>query len=243
MTGRSIRREQVRAHYADVARRVASEGCCGDASCEEEAFGPALYSADELADVPAAASAASLGCGNPIMVADLTAGEVVLDLGAGGGIDVLLSARRVGPAGKAYGLDMTEEMLELARRNALDAGVDNVEFLDGYIEAIPLPDESVDVVISNCVINLSADKRRVFAEVHRVLRTGGRVAISDVVADDRLSDAEILRRGSHVGCVAGALRLSEYRSWLEAEGFEEVDILTTHSVADGVDAAIIRARK
>ena len=243
MTGRTADREEVRTHYAERARAVASGGCCCDTACDEEGFGARLYSAGELAEVPVAAGTASLGCGNPTAVADLGEGDVVLDLGSGAGIDVLLSARRVGPTGKAYGLDMTDEMLSLARHNAAEAGVDNVEFLQGYIEDIPLPDDSVDVVISNCVINLSADKPRVFSEMYRVLRSGGRIGISDVVTEDRLTDAEILERGSHVGCVAGALRFSEYRQGLEAAGFEHVEITTTHSVGDGVHAATVRARK
>ena len=163
---------------------------------------------------------ASIGCGNPIAVADLHPGEVVLDLGSGGGIDVLLSARRVGPSGKAYGVDFTAEMLDLARRNAVEAGATNVEFLEGHIEAVPLPDGSIDVVISNCVINLSADKAAVFAEMHRLLRPGGRVGVSDVVTEDHLTDAERAERGSYVGCIAGALSVAEYRAGLEAAGFD-----------------------
>ena len=170
--------------------------------------------AGERDELPAAAVAAGLGCGNPMAVADLQPGEIVLDLGSGGGIDVILSARRVGPTGKAYGLDMTEEMLDLARRNAADAAVDNVEFLTGDIESVPLPAGSVDVVISNCVINLSVDKPAVFAEMFRVLRAGGRVGVSDVVAEDRLSAADRAERGDHVGCIAGALSVSEYEAGL-----------------------------
>jgi ubiquinone/menaquinone biosynthesis C-methylase UbiE len=177
------------------------------------------------------------------MVADLNAGETVLDLGSGGGIDVLLSARRVGPTGKAYGLDMTDEMLDLARRNAAEAGATNVKFLRGHIENIPLPDGSVDVVISNCVINLSTDKPAVFASMHRVLRPGGRVGVSDVVAEDGLSAADRVERGAWVGCVAGALSMTEYARGLTAAGFVDVEIRPTHQVADGMHAAIVRARK
>ena len=183
---------------------------------------------DTLEGLPDAAALASIGCGNPIAVADLHPGEVVLDLGSGGGIDVLLSARRVGPSGKAYGVDFTPEMLDLARRNAAEAGATNVEFLEGHIEAVPLPDGSIDVVISNCVINLSADKPAVFAEMHRLLRPGGRVGVSDVVTEDRLTAAERAERGSYVGCIAGALSVSEYRAGLEAAGFGHVSIEFTH---------------
>ena len=197
-------------------------------------------SGDEL---PEGAALASLGCGNPTAVAELHEGEVVLDLGSGGGIDVILSARRVGPAGTAYGLDMTDEMLALARANAHEAGVPNVHFLKGVIEAIPLPAESVDVVISNCVINLSADKAAVLAETSRVLRPGGRVAISDVVAEDRLTPAQRAERGSHVGCIAGALSRTEYVAGLEAAGFEDVSVEFTHEVADGLHGAVVRGRK
>ena len=183
------------------------------------------------------------GCGNPFAVAELAEGEVVLDLGSGGGIDVLLSARRVGPDGFAYGLDMTDEMLDLARRNAAEAGASNVEFLRGYIEDIPLRDETVDVVISNCVINLSADKQAVFDEIQRVLRPGGRIGITDIVADDHLSPEEIAERGSWVGCIAGALTFNEYRQGLSAAGLEDVTITPTHAVADGMWSATVRGRK
>jgi len=185
----------------------------------------------------------SLGCGNPTAVAALNPGEVVLDLGSGGGIDVLLSAKRVGPAGKAYGLDMTDEMLELARENAERAGAGNVRFLRGYIEEVPLDDGSVDVAISNCVINLSADKDRVFREMFRVLRPGGRVGVSDVVSSDDLGPAERAARGSLVGCIAGALSISEYREGLEAAGFVDVAIEPTHEVVDGMYSAIVRATR
>jgi arsenite methyltransferase len=186
---------------------------------------------------------ASLGCGNPTAVADLHEGETVLDLGSGGGIDVLLSARRVGPTGTVYGLDMTDEMLDLARRNAAAAGATTVEFLRGRIEAIPLPAASVDVVISNCVVNLSTDKPAVLAEIARVLRPGGRIGISDVVADDHLTPADRAGRGSHVGCIAGALTFSEYSAGLAAAGLTDITVTPTHQVADGMHGAIVRARK
>jgi arsenite methyltransferase len=237
-------REQVREHYRGLALEVRDGGC--DSSCcagERSGIGPELYDALERAELPDAAVMASLGCGNPLLVAELRPGETVLDLGSGGGIDVLLSARRVGPGGRAFGLDMTDEMLELARRNAEEAGVTNVEFLEGYIEAVPLPDESVDVVISNCVINLSPDKAMVFGEMRRVPRRGGRVGVSDIVAGDELSPAERAERGSFVGCVAGALSFTEYRSGLERAGFDDVRVEPTHAVADGMYAAIVRARR
>jgi SAM-dependent methyltransferase len=238
------RREQVRERYAAAARAVdAGEvACCGPGPVEV-VFGPGLYEEAERGELPAAAVAASLGCGNPMVVAELEPGETVLDLGSGGGIDVILSARRVGPAGKAFGLDMTEEMLDLARRNAADAGVDNVEFLKGHIEQVPLPDGSVDVVISNCVINLSVDKPAVFAEMFRVLRSGGRVGVSDVVAEDRLSSAERAERGDHAGCIAGALSVSEYEAGLAEAGFVDVSVTFTHEVADGLHGAVVRAVK
>ena len=246
-------REQVRATYAAAAVAGAAaddgdccgSGCCGGRSTSEgsAAFGAALYDEDDRAGLPAGTVAASLGCGNPLAVADLRPGERVLDLGSGGGVDVLLSARRVGPRGHAYGVDMTDEMLDLARRNAAAAGVTNVEFRKGTIEAVPLPDASVDVVISNCVVNLSTDKRAVLAEAYRVLRPGGRVGISDVVADDRLGARERLERGSWTGCVAGALSFEEYREHLVAAGFEGVAVTATHAVADGMYSAIVRARK
>jgi ubiquinone/menaquinone biosynthesis C-methylase UbiE len=186
---------------------------------------------------------ASLGCGNPTAVAELHEGEVVLDLGSGGGIDVILSARRVGPSGTAYGLDMTDEMLALARQNAADAGVTNVHFLKGVIEQIPLPADSVDVVISNCVINLSVDKPAVLTEIARVLKPGGRVGVSDIVAEDHLTSEQRGERGSYVGCIAGALSRSEYVAGLEAAGFEEVSVEFTHDVADGMHGAIVKAVK
>ena len=239
-------REEVRARYAAAAVASGDEGCCGDDCCGTEAgdgFGAALYAVDDTMGLPDAARLASLGCGNPIAVAELREGETVLDLGSGGGIDVLLSARRVGASGKAFGLDMTDEMLDLARRNAADAGATNVEFLKGHIEDIPLPDASIDVIISNCVINLSVDKPAVMAEMHRALRPGGRIGISDVLAEDRLSAAERAERGSYVGCIAGALSDGEYRRGLADVGFADIEISPTHAVADGMHSAIVRATK
>jgi arsenite methyltransferase len=237
-------REQVRARYAEAARAVtAGTGCGGGSCCTDTSFGEGLYAGDQRAALPEKAATASLGCGNPTAVAELHEGDVVLDLGSGGGIDVILSARRVGPTGFAYGLDMTDEMLALARTNAREAGVANVHFLKGVIEAIPLPADSVDVVISNCVINLSADKAAVLAETSRVLRPGGRIAISDVVSEDRLTPEQRAERGSHVGCIAGALSRGEYVAGLEAAGFEDVSVEFTHEVADGLHGAVVRGRK
>ncbi len=246
-------REQVRERYALAALAAEtggcgcteSGGCCGNVSCdgEDAAFGERLYSIDQRAELPDAAALASLGCGNPTAVADLHEGETVLDLGSGGGIDVILSARRVGPTGIAYGLDMTDEMLALGRKNAEEAGVANVHFLKGVIEEIPLPAESVDVVISNCVINLSIDKAAVLTEMARVLKPGGRVGVSDVVAEDRLTPRERAERGSYVGCVAGALSKREYVEGLEAAGFGGISVEFTHDVADGMHGAIVKARK
>jgi arsenite methyltransferase len=242
--------DEVRAHYADAARAVlerppepsqAAASCCGPSA--EAVFGEILYSEIERASLPDAAVLASLGCGNPTAVAELREGEVVLDLGSGGGIDILLSARRVGASGFAYGLDMTDEMLELARRNAAEAGATNVEFRKGRMEAIPLLDASVDVVISNCVINLSTDKAAVLAEIARVLRPGGRIGVSDIVADDTLSPSERASRGSFAGCIAGALSFAEYRAGLESVGLVDVTVTPTHAVADGLHGAIIRATK
>jgi arsenite methyltransferase len=243
-------REQVRRRYAESARAVtegsASSGCgsgscCGDG--EAGKFGEALYDAEQRGELPAAATLASLGCGNPTAVADLHEGETVLDLGSGGGIDVILSAKRVGPTGTAYGLDMTDEMLALARQNAREAGIPNVHFLKGVIEQIPLPADSVDVVISNCVINLSLDKPAVLTEIARVLKPGGRIGISDVVAEDRLTPEERSERGSFVGCIAGALSKGEYEGGLEAAGFEQISVEFTHEVADGMHGAIVKAVK
>lgn len=244
-------RDLVRERYAEAARGLAegsgcgcdcdSIGCCGDEPTT--LFGRGLYDPAARSDLPANAVGASLGCGNPVAVAHLHEGETVLDLGSGGGIDVLLSARRVGPSGTVYGLDMTDEMLALARSNAREAGVSNVHFLKGLIEAIPLPAESVDVVISNCVVNLSTDKESVYAEIARVLRPGGRVGITDIVAEDRLSPADRAERGSHVGCIAGALSETEYRDGLAGVGLADVEVERSHDVADGMFSAIVRARK
>ena len=247
-------RDAVRERYAEAARAVAGDraadvGCCSAGSCTPEAlevderFGAGLYADEDTDGLPAAAVAASLGCGNPMAVADLRPGERVLDLGSGGGIDVLLSARRVGPTGVAYGVDMTEEMLALARQNAERAGATTVEFRRGEIEALPFADASVDVVISNCVVNLSPDKPRVLAEAYRVLAPGGRFGISDVVAEDRLTPAERAERGSHVGCIAGALSVTEYLTGLRAAGFTDPEVVFTHEVADGMHGAIVRAGK
>jgi arsenite methyltransferase len=244
-------REEVRRRYAKAAQEATEAsrtGGCGDGSCcggEDDAtsFGESLYDVDQRSELPDVAVLASLGCGNPTAVADLHEGETVLDLGSGGGIDVILSARRVGPAGTAYGLDMTDEMLALARRNAAEAGVRNVHFLKGIIEQIPLPAESVDVVISNCVINLSTDKAAVLTEIARVLKPGGRVGVSDIVAEDHLSPADRAERGDYVGCIAGALSRAEYLAGLEAAGFEDASVEFTHDVADGMHAAIVRACK
>ena len=244
-------REEVRRRYAESARAViegescgcGSGSCCADGATDEGKFGEALYDAEQRDALPEAAALASLGCGNPTAVAELREGETVLDLGSGGGIDVILSARRVGPTGIAYGLDMTDEMLALAMQNARDAGISNVHFLKGVIEQIPLPADSVDVVISNCVINLSVDKPAVLTEIARVLRPGGRIGISDVVAEDRLSPEERAERGSFVGCIAGALSKGEYEAGLEAAGFVDVAVEYTHQVADGMHGAIVKAAK
>ncbi|MFI5798944.1 arsenite methyltransferase [Streptomyces sp. NPDC051677] len=239
-------REIVRERYAAAAVKVTEGGTawCGPQPVEvDENFGSTLYAADDRDALPAEAVAASLGCGNPTAVAELREGERVLDLGSGGGIDVLLSARRVGPSGKAHGLDMTDEMLALALANAAEAGATNVEFLRGTIEAIPLPASTIDVVISNCVINLSTDKPAVFAETFRVLKPGGRIGVLDVVADDTLTPAQRGERGDHVGCVAGALSFAEYREGLQAAGFTDISITPTHAVADGMHSAIVRAVK
>ena len=232
--------DQVRDHYARAATMAAQGGsCCGDG----EAIGASLYSALERDELPDAAVLASLGCGNPTAVAALREGERVLDLGSGGGIDVLLSARRVGPTGRAFGLDMTDEMLALALSNAEQTGATNVEFLKGQIEAIPLPAASIDVVISNCVLNLAADKEAVFREIARVLRPGGRIGISDIIADDSLSATERAERGSYAGCIAGALSFAEYRIGLAAVGLDDISITSTHEVVAGMHGAIIKATK
>lgn len=261
-------REQVRQRYAAAATAVTAAGrdalavvdaagcctstattpeanasCCGAGGEVDAAFGSALYSAAEQSELPAQAVAASLGCGNPTAVADLKEGERVLDLGSGGGIDVLLSARRVGPSGFAYGVDMTDEMLDLARANATKAAATNVEFLCGTIEDVPLPDGAVDAVISNCVINLSVDKPAVLAEMFRVLSPGGRIGISDVVAEDHLTLADRAARGSYVACIAGALSRTEYLDGLADAGFVDAQVTFTHHAAPGMHGAIIRATK
>jgi arsenite methyltransferase len=252
-------REEVRERYAAAATAVAEStgsGCCGAsaaiAGCGpdiassdkdgNEVFGVALY--DEEGDAaPRAAVEASLGCGVPTAVADLHDGETVLDLGSGAGADVMISARRVAPSGRAIGLDMTDEMLELARANAREAGVDNVEFVKGYIEEIPLADESVDVVISNCVINLAADKRKVLRETARVLKSGGRFAVSDVIADPDMDEATRADMREWTGCIAGALTRTEFEQALAEAGLEDIEINETHRVHEHAASAIIRARK
>jgi SAM-dependent methyltransferase len=236
-------REAVREKYAAAARRAADRtGACCSPADETGTFGSSLY-AEEAAEVPDAAVGASLGCGVPTAVADLHAGEVVLDLGSGAGADVLISAKRVGPAGRAIGIDMTDEMLELARRNAAEGGVENVEFRKGYLEALPLPNASVDVVISNCVINLSGDKPKVLAEAARVLKPGGRFAVSDVIADPDMDEQTRADMAAWTGCVAGALTEAEFRTSLAAAGLTQVEIRETHRVHQHAAAAIIRARK
>jgi arsenite methyltransferase len=252
-------REHVRARYSDAALRMAdrdatagcgcgcdtedtAETCCTDTS-GAVVFGAELYGDHDTIGATDAAVAASLGCGVPTAVADLHVGETVLDLGSGAGADVLISARRVGPTGTAIGLDMTDEMLALARANAARAGLRNAEFVKGYIEEIPLADDSVDVVISNCVINLAADKRRVLREAARVLRPGGRLAVSDVIADDDMDDATRADMQQWTGCVAGALRRSEYESALTGAGLVDLEIRETHRVHEHAGSAIIRAHK
>jgi arsenite methyltransferase len=251
-------KEEVRARYARAARAVlgreqevsgccapAASSCCGPAA-EADAVamsGGPLYRDGETDGLPEEAVLASLGCGNPLAVADLREGERVLDLGSGGGIDVLLSARRVGPSGYVYGVDMTDDMLDLARANTARAGAVNVEFRKGEIENLPLPGAAVDVVISNCVINLSTDKPAVLAEMFRVLVTGGRIGISDVVAEDHLTPADRTAAGSYVGCIAGALSRAEYLDGLTAAGFTDVSVTFTHQAAPGMHSAIIRAVK
>jgi arsenite methyltransferase len=264
MTDDKTVKEEVRNRYAQRALRAQQGGgCCGDV---EDAVSSELYTLDEVGELPQKAVLASAGCGNPVAVADLREGETVLDLGSGGGIDVLLSARRVGPSGKAYGLDMTDEMLELARENARKAGVTNAEFLKGEMEGMPLPDGEVDIIISNCVVNLSPDKDRVFREALRVLKPGGRLAIADIVARSEMP-AELKRNlALWAGCIAGALAENEYRQKLAAAGFQDIEIESvreyTASEAEGaglgdlvrgfagkgddnlgIFSAIIRARK
>lgn len=238
--------DEVRHRYAQAATAVGrgdSTGCCSGDAAVDESFGAVLYDSADQDVLPVEAIAASLGCGNPTAVAELRAGEKVLDLGSGGGIDVLLSARRVGETGYAYGVDMTDEMLELARANAERAGTTNVEFLKGTIEDVPLPDASVDVVISNCVINLSVDKPKVLAEMFRVLAPGGRIGLSDVVAEDHLSSDDRADRGSYVGCIAGALSKQEYLTGLADAGFVDAEVEFTHEAVPGMHGAIIRATK
>jgi SAM-dependent methyltransferase len=243
--------DEIRERYARAAIEVtraarSSTSCCGATVLDQDAhapFGAGRYEPGQTEDLPEEAVLASLGCGNPLAVAELREGERVLDLGSGGGIDVLLSARRVGATGFAYGLDMTEDMLDLARRNAAAAGTTNVEFIHGHIEEIPLADETVDVVISNCVINLSIDKPAVLAEMYRVLVPGGRIGISDVVAEDHLTSADRAVRGSYVGCIAGALSRQEYLDGLDAVGFQDPEVTFTHEAAPAMHAAIIRATK
>jgi arsenite methyltransferase len=261
-------REEVRARYAEAAKAVLtprpgvtascgpapeagsccdpaeSDSCCGTGSAAlDTAFGVSLYGEGETAGLPEEAVLASLGCGNPLAIAELHEGERVLDLGSGGGIEVLLSARRVGPSGFAYGVDMTDDMLDLAQANADKAGAVNVEFLKGQIEAVPLPDGAVDVVISNCVINLSTDKPAVLAEMFRLLAPGGRIGISDVVAEDHMTDADRAAAGSYVGCIAGAMSRSEYLAGLATAGFTEAAVTFTNEAAPGMHSAVIRAVK
>jgi arsenite methyltransferase len=244
-------REQVRDRYAGHARlatnspraaREAEEACCGSTG-QVNTWGDVLYDAEFRHGATADAVAASLGCGVPTAVADLHEGETVLDLGSGAGADVLISARRVGPTGRAIGLDMTDEMLELARRNAADSGAGNAEFVKGYIEDLPLPDDSVDVVISNCVINLSADKGRVIREAARVLRPGGRLAVSDVIADDDMDATTRADMEQWTGCIAGALTRCQFEFALADAGFVDLEIRETHRVHEHAGSAIIRARK
>lgn len=242
-------REAVRERYAAAAEIATGRdaSCCGPGTAltddEQDVFGAGQYAPTDRDALPEAAQLASLGCGNPTAVADLHEGETVLDLGSGGGIDVLLSAQRVGPSGKAYGLDMTDEMLALARENATKAGATNVEFVKGNIEAIPLADESVDVVISNCVVNLSGDKPSVLRETARVLRPGGRLAFTDVVADPDMDDATRADMAEWTGCIAGALTVEEFQRELAAAGLEDIEIRETHRVHEQAGSAIIRARK
>jgi len=261
LTGKDEIREAVRERYAAAASSV-GEGrtaCCGPSTASDSSqgscgcgvdvpdacgggeFGAGLYLEAERDALPDEAKLASLGCGNPTAVAELHEGETALDLGSGGGIDVLLSAKRVGPTGKAYGVDMTDEMLEVARRNQREAGARNVEFLKGTVEAVPLPDDSVDVVISNCVINLSADKPAVFREAARVLRPGGRFAVTDIVADAGMDEATRHDMAQWTGCIAGALTEEEFRRDLEGAGFIDVEVCETHRVHDQAGSAIIRA--
>jgi SAM-dependent methyltransferase len=236
-------REGVRDHYAELALKAGAPGCCGSGSAEGTGLAPVLYGSLQGEGLPDAAVLASLGCGNPTAVAELRPGETVLDLGSGGGIDVLLSARRVGPAGKVYGLDMTDEMLALAIKNRNKAGATNVEILKGYIEQVPLPAGTVDVVISNCVVNLSTDKAQVFSEMYRVLRPGGRIGIADIVAGNDLTPGERAERGNYVDCVAGALSFAEYETGLRAAGFDGISIVSINEGPPGIHSAIVKATK
>lgn len=250
--------DQVRDRYAAAALAVTNKKtgtCCSTTSAvddhpsasvispNESGLGASQYDTTDLDHLPVDAVLASLGCGNPTAVAELHEGQTVLDLGSGGGIDVLLSARRVGPTGHAYGLDMTDEMLDLARSNAAAAGTTNVEFVKGQMEAIPLPDASIDVVISNCVVNLSPDKPAVFGEIYRVLRPGGCIGISDLVADDHLTTADRARMGTHADCIAGALTAAEYTGQLAEAGFTEITLTRSHTVTKGLHSTVIRATK
>ncbi|HEX5194136.1 MAG TPA: arsenite methyltransferase [Solirubrobacteraceae bacterium] len=256
-TDPSALRDQVRDKYA-AAAVLTTGGCCSTddnaAKCcdatgavvteeQREQFGHALYTLDERGELPEAAVLASLGCGNPTAIAELHEGETVLDLGSGGGIDVLLSAKRVGPTGLAYGLDMTDEMLDLARRNQTEAGVTNVQWLRGHIENVPLAADTIDVIISNCVINLSADKPQVFREAARVLKPGGRFAVSDIVADDDMDDTTRQDMQAYTGCIAGALTRAEFTEQLRAAGLTDISIEETHRVHPAAVSAIIRAIK
>jgi len=238
-------RETVREKYAALAKAASATGCAPATGCcgSADPITSDLYSTDDTAGLPEAAVGASLGCGNPTALASLEPGETVLDLGSGGGIDVLLSARRVGPTGKVYGLDMTDEMLALARENQRKAGATNVEFLKGTIEAIPLPDASVDVVISNCVINLSPDKDAVLREAFRVLKPGGRLAVSDVVVQGDVPPEVRRDMELWVGCIAGALEENDYRRRLEAAGFDQIDLEAWRLYENGFRSAFVRARK
>jgi arsenite methyltransferase len=246
--------DSLKAHYGAAARQAAagraviedgcaSECCAPAAGHTTDTLGAGLYDASDVAELPARAVAGSLGCANPVALTGLEPGEHVLDLGSGGGIDVLLSARRVGPTGRAYGVDMTADMLELARANQAEAGITNAEFLEGRIEAVPLPDQSVDVVVSNCVINLSADKPAVFAEAFRVLRPGGRVAFADIVADEEVPPELRADDAAWAACIAGAVTRDLYRSQLAGAGFGDIEIVDSHRVADGFWSVFVRARK
>jgi SAM-dependent methyltransferase len=255
MTDDSALVDNLKSHYGAAARKAAAglpvidDGCdagdcCGPAVQDTtDTLGAALYDAAEIAELPERAVAGSIGCANPVALARLEPGEDVLDLGSGGGIDVLLSARRVGPTGRAYGVDMTTEMLDLARANQAEAGVTNVEFLEGRIEAVPLPDHSVDVVVSNCVINLSADKPAVFAEAYRVLRPGGRLAVADVAAEEEATPELRADDAAWAACIAGAVTRDRYRAQLVAAGFTDIEIVDSHAVADGFSSVFVRASK